>query len=130
MQLENKYLRWHYSVAAVVMSLLIVGFMFLKGQNRVVEPGETLTILQSLSYLITFVGIPLAYGWFQNFFKRKSEEEKEEKENAGWMRRFYIFSVLALVNSILYLLTFDQSLMFVLIITLSVYLLNKPKISE
>ncbi len=133
MRLENKYLRWHYVVASLLLALFIIGFLVFKGQNKIAIEPSVLEVLKSISYLITFVAIPLAYGWFQSFMKpRPTEEEKEvlakeENQLHRWKKRFFIFSALSFVNLILFVLTFDRSLMFVLIISLSVYLLNKPQ---
>lgn len=126
--LENKYLRWHYAVTASIFSILVTGFLIFKGRSENLYPEKTLEILKSIAYLLTFVGIPLAYGWFQNFFKQQPIEKSDlAKEKTSWIRRFIVFAVLAVLNSVLYISTFDRSLMFLLIISLLVFLLNKPR---
>lgn len=132
--IENKHLRWHYTVAGILMVLFVVGFLLFNGQKRFELSKGTLEILKSIAYLVTFVGIPLAYEWFQTFMRpRPTEEEKEvlaqeEAQESRWKKRFFIFSGLSIINLVLFVLTFDRSLMFLLIISLSVFLLNKPQI--
>lgn len=131
--LENKYLRWHYIVAATVFTMLITGFMIFKGRSEGLYPEALLVKLKMISYTATFIGIPLAYGWFKKFVKVKPVDEPKktiEQEAKDWKNRFIVFSVLTLLNTALYISTFDRSLMFVLIICLMVYLLNKPKLEE
>lgn len=136
--LENKYLRWHYVVAAILFTLLIVGFLVFKNQHKINYNPTTLELLKTFSYLITFTGIPFAYGWFRTFFTTKVEPEEEMNDenfdnevlNAIWKKRFFIFSFLMLFNAVLFVTTFDRSLLFLLIISVSVYLLNKPHIAN
>lgn len=127
--LENKYKRWHYIVSASIFTILVVGFLAFKGQSSGLYPPKALELIKSFAYLLTFVGIPMAYGWFKGFLKIKKEAEEvtNEKEQREWRLRFIVFSTLCLLNSILYISTFDRSLMFLLIISLLVFFLNKPR---
>lgn len=127
--LENKYLRWHYVVTASIFTILVTGFLVFKGQASGIYPEETLELIKSFAYVLTFVGVPAAYGWFKGFGKVTKEEEKltKEQEQKKWVVRFLVFSTLAIFNSALYISTFDRSLMFLLIISLLVFLLNKPR---
>lgn len=132
--LENKYLRWHYVVAAIVFTILVTGFMVFKGRSEGLYPPKLLEILKSFAYLATFIGVPLAYGWFKTFFTPKTKKEKAEGEELdnkneakNWLFRFFTFAFLCVMNSVLYISTFDRSLMFLLVISLMVFLLNKPR---
>lgn len=131
--LENKYLRWHYIVSAIVFTVLITGFMLFKGRSENLYPPKVLEILKALAYIATFVGVPMAYGWFKTFFKSKDTDQEDENkkvdkelETKSWLLRFYTFTFLCVLNSVLFISTFNRSLMFLLIISLMVFLLNKP----
>lgn len=125
--LENKYLRWHYLVAAFVFTILVTGFMIFKGRSEGLYPTKILEVLKSAAYVVTFIGVPLAYGWFKTFISPKTEPENKDAETKNWLLRFYTFSALCIINSILYISTFDRSLMFLLVISLLVFVLNKPR---
>lgn len=132
--LENKYLRWHYIVAAIVFTILVTGFMVFKGRSEDLYPPKLLELLKSIAYVITFVGVPLAYGWFKTFVQLKNKEtidkdaQADKKTEAkNWLLRFYTFATLCVLNSVLFISTFDRSLMFLLVISLLVFLLNKPR---
>lgn len=127
--LENKYLRWHYVITASIFTILVTGFLLFKGQSSNIYPEKSIELIKSIAYVLTFLGIPMAYGWFNGFLKIRKEEELPDKarEQSRWVMRFLVFSVLAIINSILYISTFDRSLMFLFIISMLVFLLNKPK---
>lgn len=128
-----KRLKKHYYYLLLALFLIgLVGISALDPQHPLIGKSETLEYIKSVMMIFTLFSIPGIFGWFtsrtKNLGTEKDEMIKLKTYRQAWVIRAWVIFVLALINLAIVLLSFDQSMMYILAIVVFIFFYCRPSI--
>jgi hypothetical protein len=126
-------LRTYYTLwVGLIVSTLAFSFIWIKEIRLISNPVDILWIKTGV-FIIFLIIVPASFGYYALRIKEIrrlfNKEIKVEAYSATWYTRTIIIFMLLMVNNLIYFLTYEKSILIILIMNLFVYLYCKPSIN-
>jgi hypothetical protein len=126
-------LRTYYTLwVGIIVSTLALSVIWIKEIRLFDNPVDVLWIKSGLIFFFLII-VPAAFGYYtlqlKQIRKLTNKDSKLEVYGSVWHTRTIIIFILLIVNDLFYFLTYEKSLLFVLIMNAFVYLYCKPSIN-